>query len=80
MSGVRASLPVLKYTKMFTKIKTYLQSTYDELVNKVSWPTWSELQNSAVIVMVATFIIALVVFLMDISLKSIMEVIYGMFK
>ncbi|MBO7142159.1 MAG: preprotein translocase subunit SecE [Bacteroidales bacterium] len=65
---------------MFTKIKTYLQSTYDELVNKVSWPTWSELQNSAVIVMVATFIIALVVFLMDISLKSIMEVIYGMFK
>ncbi len=61
-------------------IKTYLQETYDELVNKVSWPTWNELMNSAIIVMVATLIIALVVFLMDISLKEIMEVIYGLFK
>ena len=66
--------------KKMSKLKVYLQETYDELVNKVSWPTWSELQNSAVIVMVATFIIAIVVFLMDVSLKSIMEVIYGLFK
>ncbi|MBO7566267.1 MAG: preprotein translocase subunit SecE [Bacteroidales bacterium] len=61
-------------------IKTYLQETYDELVNKVSWPTRQELMNSAVIVMVATFIIALVVFGMDICLKFIMEAIYGLFK
>ena len=61
-------------------IKTYLQETYDELVNKVSWPTRQELLNSAVIVMVATFIIALVVFGMDICLKSIMQFIYGLFK
>lgn len=63
-----------------SKLKVYLQETYEELVHKVSWPTWSELQNSAVIVMVATFIIAVIVFLMDVSLKSIMEVIYGLFK
>ncbi|MBQ4406766.1 MAG: preprotein translocase subunit SecE [Bacteroidales bacterium] len=61
-------------------IKTYLQETYDELVNKVSWPTRQELMNSAVIVMVATFIIALVVFGMDICLKGIMQFIYGLFK
>ena len=65
---------------MFTKLKTYLSATYDELVNKVSWPTWTELQNSAVIVMVATFIIAFLVFIMDISLKNVMELIYGLFK
>ncbi len=65
---------------MFTKIKTYLSATYDELVNKVSWPTWQELQNSAVIVMIATFIIAFLVFIMDISLKNVMELIYGLFK
>lgn len=65
---------------MFTKLKTYLSATYEELVHKVSWPTWIELQNSAVIVMVATFIIAFLVFLMDISLKSVMEIIYGLFK
>lgn len=60
-------------------ITTYLQETYDELVNKVSWPTREELMNSAVIVMVATFMIAAVVFLMDISLKGLMEFIYGLF-
>jgi preprotein translocase subunit SecE len=61
-------------------IKTYLQDTYVELVEKVSWPTRQELMNSAVIVMVATFMIALVVFGMDIVLKFIMEAIYGLFK
>ncbi|MBQ9214815.1 MAG: preprotein translocase subunit SecE [Bacteroidales bacterium] len=61
------------------KLKTYLQETYDELVNKVSWPSGQELMNSAVIVMVATFIIAFVVFVMDISLKGIMEFIYSIF-
>ncbi|MCR4560094.1 MAG: preprotein translocase subunit SecE [Bacteroidales bacterium] len=61
------------------KLKTYLQETYDELVNKVSWPTGQELMNSAVIVMVATFIIAFVVFVMDISLKGVMEFIYSLF-
>ena len=60
--------------------KTYLQETYNELVNQVSWPTRQELLNSAVIVMVATFIIALLVFVMDISLKGIMELVYGLFK
>jgi preprotein translocase subunit SecE len=61
-------------------IKSYLQDTYDELVNKVSWPTRQEVLNSAVIVMVATFMIALVVFGMDFVLKLIMEAIYGLFK
>ncbi|MBQ5403922.1 MAG: preprotein translocase subunit SecE [Bacteroidales bacterium] len=61
------------------KLKTYLQETYDELVNKVSWPTRQDLMNSAVIVMVATFIIAFIVFIMDISLKGVMEFIYSLF-
>ncbi len=39
-------------------LKGYFQESYTELVHKVTWPTWSELQNSAVLVMVATLIIA----------------------
>ena len=46
-------------------IKGYFQESYTELVHKVTWPTWSELQNSAVLVMVATLIIALFVAGMD---------------
>ena len=48
-----------------SKIVTYLEETVDELVNKVSWPTWQELQTSAIIVLVASVIIALLVWVMD---------------
>ena len=46
-------------------LKTYFAESYNELVNKVSWPTWKELQSSAIIVLVTALIIALLVFLMD---------------
>ena len=42
-----------------------MKSSYDELVHKVSWPTFKELQNSAVVVAVAAVILALIIFLMD---------------
>ncbi len=60
------------------KIKGYLKEAYIELVKKVTWPSWSELQNSAIVVMIASFIIAVVVYLMDISFSFIMEQIYKM--
>ncbi len=43
----------------------YLQEVKNELLFKVTWPTWSELQDSAIVVMVASLIIAIAVFLMD---------------
>jgi preprotein translocase subunit SecE len=58
------------------KLKAYLAETYDELYNKVSWPTRSELFNSASIVMVASLIIALLVLAMDSSFKFVMENLY----
>ncbi|MGC9330307.1 MAG: preprotein translocase subunit SecE [Bacteroidales bacterium] len=58
---------------------SYIKGTYEELVHKVSWPTWSELQNSAIVVMVASVIIALIVYLMDISFKNLLELIYSIF-
>jgi len=61
------------------KIKAYIEESWNELIHKVSWPTWTELQNSALIVMVASVIIALIVFVMDVSFRNIMELIYGIF-
>ena len=37
----------------------YFKESYDEWMHKVSWPTWSELQNSAIVVSVASLIIAI---------------------
>jgi preprotein translocase subunit SecE len=61
------------------KIQTYLEESYDELKHKVSWPTWSELQSSAIVVSVASLIIAIVVYLMDISLRTLLEQFYKLF-
>ena len=61
------------------RIKTYIQEAFNELVHKVSWPTWPELQNSAVIVMIASFIIAMIVFGMDMIFENFMEVVYSIF-
>ena len=35
------------------KIGSYVQEAYDELVHKVSWPSWDELQQTTIIVLVA---------------------------
>ncbi len=61
------------------KLKIYFEEAYNELVHKVSWPTWKELQSSALIVMVASFIIALIVFVMDFSFENIMSFVYSLF-
>ncbi len=61
------------------KIKEYAKESYDELIHKVSWPTFKELQGSALVVFVASLIIALVVFLMDISFENILKQFYKLF-
>jgi preprotein translocase subunit SecE len=58
------------------RIFNYLKESYNELVHKVTWPTLKELQNSALVVMVASLMFALVVFSMDISFQKILEGIY----
>ena len=58
---------------MFKKITNYCKESYDELVHKVSWPTRKELSSSAVVVLYASLLIALVVFLMDSAFQSEVE-------
>ena len=54
----------------------YVKESYNELVHKVTWPTFAQLQNSTVVVMVASLIFAIVILAMDISFENIMEAIY----
>jgi preprotein translocase subunit SecE len=61
------------------RIKYYIEESYKELVHKVTWPSWAELQGSAVIVMVASLILAILIGIMDISFKNLMQLIYGWF-
>jgi len=57
----------------------YFQESFNELVHKVTWPTWKDLQSSGIVVMVASFMIAIMMAFMDYSFRNIMQVIYEMF-
>lgn len=56
---------------------TYIRESYDELMNKVSWPSWSELQSSSIVVAIASVIIALIIFVMDSGFKSLSRLFYS---
>ena len=58
------------------KIVNYIKDSYNELVHKVSWPTRAELSNSAVVVLFASIIIALVVFAVDFVFENTMRFVY----
>ena len=61
------------------KVRIYLRESYSELVTKVSWPTWSELQSSAIVVLVAALIIGMIIFLMDSVFQGFMNLLYKLF-
>ena len=46
-------------------LKTTFKESYDELVHKVTWPSWKQLQSSSILVLVASLIIAGIIFVMD---------------
>ena len=60
------------------KLLTDLEESYNELVHKVSWPTRSELVSSTIVVMVASIIAALLIWVIDWIINNVMELIYGL--
>jgi len=62
--------------KTFKKFVNYCKACYEELAHKTTWPTRQELTHSAVVVLSASLVIALVVFAMDSAFRWIMSVVY----
>jgi preprotein translocase subunit SecE len=59
------------------KLKLYLSESYEELVNKVSWPTWENLIESAKVVLVFVVISTICVFFMDVISQQVLKLIYN---
>ena len=55
----------------------YLKESYNELVHKVTWPSWNSLLSSTRLVLVASLIIALLTLAMDVVSKQFVEIIYN---
>jgi len=62
------------------KIANYFKESYTELLEKVTWPTWLSLQQSTLIVLVATIIITAMVWVMDFASNQLLKLIYSLFK
>ena len=60
----------------FKKLANYCKLCYDELVHKTTWPTRAELTHSAMVVLSASLIIALIVFAMDSVFRFVMSMVY----
>lgn len=60
------------------KIIQYVKDSYNELVHKVSWPTRTELTSSAVVVMIASFIMAIIVFGIDSAFEWALKYFYNL--
>lgn len=59
------------------KIFADIEESYNELVHKVSWPSKTDLANSTVVVMVASIILAVAIWLVDLGINKIMHLVYG---
>lgn len=55
----------------------YFKESYDELRNEVTWPTWSELQKTTMVVIAGSVILACMVALMDVVWINILSILYG---
>ena len=77
--GVRISPLVLKNIEM-EKLRNMWNHSVDELLNKVTWPTWDELRESAIIVLVASLIFASLVWVLDYALGNGLDLFYSLFK
>ena len=60
------------------KVSNYFRDSYKELLEKVTWPTWTQLQQSTMIVLGATLVITAVVALMDFVAGGGLKFIYGL--
>ena len=74
--GVR--IPLLLLIKKVKDMFKYFKDSYNELVNKVTWPSFKQLSGSVKVVMVASVIFALVVLVMDFVFKGVMNGIYDL--
>ncbi len=59
------------------KLFTFIKDSYTEVKDHVSWPKYTEAQNNAVLVLIASLVFALVIGLVDLGFKEAMSKFYA---
>ena len=61
------------------QMKKYIIESIQELRDKVTWPSWVQLQSSTILVAISSVIIALIISLMDLGFDTILGEFYTIF-
>ncbi|MFM7193643.1 MAG: preprotein translocase subunit SecE [Bacteroidota bacterium] len=64
---------------MIDRIKNYVLESVDEVKNKVTWSAFNELQSSAILVLVASILFAIVIGLIDFGFQNALAWFYREF-
>ena len=59
------------------KVSTYFKESYRELLEKVTWPNWEQLQQSTMIVLVSTLVLTAIISLMDFAAGGALKFVYN---
>ncbi len=70
------SNPCKNKSDMLKRFVDYCKTCYEELAHKTTWPTMAQLTHSAMVVLSASLVIALIVFAMDFVFENLMKVVY----
>jgi preprotein translocase subunit SecE len=64
---------------MFKNLISYFKDSYNEMVNHVTWASYAELQSSSVLVLVASLILTVVIWAMDLGFNGALNAFYNSF-
>ena len=57
-------------------LTAYVRESFDELTQKMTWPTWQNLQETTGVVLVGTALLAAIIFVMDFVSNQLLHLIY----
>lgn len=62
----------------------FIKGSYTEMVEKVEWPKWPDLQSSTIVVSVATLILAIIMLGVDSffskAIEGLLSILIGLFN
>jgi preprotein translocase subunit SecE len=64
--------------EIVTKSRLFVTEVSDEM-KKVTWPDFPQLRNATWVIILFVFIVSLIILLMDVSVRSIINFILGIF-
>lgn len=73
-----ATETVVKEKNAIARSRDFISETLDEL-KKVTWPDFPQLKNATLVIIVFVVIVSLIIWVMDLSVRGIMNIIMDLF-